>query len=200
MMLTCYSFIKEVRKIFEQLQKRTSKMQITHETVDSVRKISMDGFDNEELEKIQSLHKELLRYAMKNNDSNEVGMLVSLIDWKYIVVCGSENGISLGTVPKARELVCTAPKNSLLFLHNHPKNTAFSETDLESFLTADSILMVTVVCNNGRQFFLSKTAQFDKYKALVYYDEVYGITEEGSVKEFLRTCKKAGLDYNYGGN
>lgn len=37
-------------------------------------------------------------------------------------------------------------------------------------------------------------------EALVYYDEVYGLSEEGSVKEFLRTCKKAGLDYNYGGS
>lgn len=59
--------------------------------------------------------------------------------------------------------------------------------------------MATVVCNNGRQFFLAKTAQFDKYNALVYYDKVYGLTEEASVKEFLRTCKKVGLDYSYGG-
>lgn len=44
-----------------------------------------------------------------------------------------------------------------------------------------------------------KTPLFDKYKALVYYDEVYDLIEEGSVKEFLRTCKKAGLDYIYGG-
>lgn len=126
-------------------------------------------------------------------------MLVKLINWEYITICGTENGISLASIPQARELVCTAPKNSLLFLHNHPKNTTFSETDLESFLTADSIWMVTVVCNNGRQFFLSKTVQFDKFQALVYYDDVYGLSEEGSVKEFLRTCKKVGLDYSYGG-
>lgn len=189
-----------MRKIFEQLQKRTSKMQITQEIIDSVRTVYLDGFDNEESEKIQALHKELLRYSMKNNDSNEVGMLVSIMDWKYIVICGTENGISLGTVPQAKELVCTAPRNSLLFLHNHPKNSIFSETDLESFLTADSILMATVVCNNGRQYFLTKTSLFDKHKALVYYDKVYDLTEEGSVREFLRTCKKVGLDYNYGGS
>lgn len=174
-------------------------MQITQVAIDNVKKINLNGFDKEEVQQIQMLHKELLRYSMKNNNSNEVGMLVSLIDWKYIVICGTENGISLGTVPQAKELVCTAPRNSLLFLHNHPKNSIFSETDLESFLTADSILMATVVCNNGKQYFLAKTPLFDKYKALVYYDEVYELTEEGSVKEFLRTCKKAGLDYNYGG-
>lgn len=175
-------------------------MQITQTVIDSLRKIKLDGFDEDELQKIQTLHKKLLKYSMKNNNSNEVGMLVNLTDWKYIVILGTENGISLSTVPQAKELVCTAPRNSLLFLHNHPKNSIFSETDLESFLTADSILMATVVCNNGRQYFLIKTALFDKYKALVYYDEMYDLTKEGSVKEFLRTCKKAGLDYNYGGS
>lgn len=143
-----------MRKIFEQLQKRTSKLQITQAAINNVRKIELNGFDKEELLQIQTLHKELLRYSMRNNDSNEVGMLVSLIDWKYIVICGTENGISLSVVPQAKELVCTAPRNSLLFLHNHPKNSTFSETDLESFLTADSILMATVVCNNGKQYFL----------------------------------------------
>ena len=166
---------------------------------EQIEEVILGNYYQEELQQIQVLHKELLRYSMKNNNSNEVGMLVSLIDWKYIVIYGTENGISLSTVPQAKELVCTAPRNSLLFLHNHPKNSIFSETDLESFLTADSILMATVVCNNGKQYFLAKTPLFDKYKALVYYDEVYGLTEEGSVKEFLRTCKKAGLDYNYGG-
>lgn len=78
------------------------------------------------------------------------------------------------------------------------KNSTFSETDLESFLTADSILMATVVCNNGKQYFLVKTPLLDKYRALVYYDEVYDLIEEGSVKEFLRTCKKAGLDLQTG--
>lgn len=58
-------------------------MQITQEAIDNVRKIELNGFDKEELQQIQTLHKELLRYLMKNNDSNEVGMPVSLIDWKY---------------------------------------------------------------------------------------------------------------------
>lgn len=69
-----------MREIFEQLQKRTSKMQITQAAIDHVRKINLNGFDKEELQQIQMLHKELLRYSMKNNNSNEAGMLVSLID------------------------------------------------------------------------------------------------------------------------
>lgn len=185
--------------IFEQLQKRTTKMYITEEVIHNLKCIALKEFDEEESGKIQTLHKQLLLTAMKKNDSNEVGFLVNLINWEYIVIYGTENGISLKTVPQAKELVCTAPRNSLIFLHNHPKNTIFSEADLESFLTADSILMVSVVCNNGSQYFLGKTESFDKYNALLQYEKVYALIGKGSLKEYLRTCKKVGLFYCYGG-
>lgn len=80
-----FFIVKEVRKIFEQLQKRTSKMPITQEIIDSVRKINLEEFDVEEQEKIRLLHKKLLEHSMKYNESNEVGLLVSLKDWEYIV-------------------------------------------------------------------------------------------------------------------
>lgn len=188
------------KKIFGQLQKRTTKMIIIPETIHHVRKISLAEFDEEETEKIQALHKELLGISMKKNDSNEVGLLVNLVNWEYLTVYGTENGISLSGVSDAKELLCTAPKSSLIFLHNHPKNSTFSEIDLESFLTADSLLMVTVIGNNGRQHFLIKTLLFDKYNALLHYNEVYESTGNGSIKEFLRTCKKVGLAYYYGGD
>lgn len=189
-----------MEKIFGQLQKRTTKMVITPETIYHVRKVFLNEFDEEETEKIQALHKELLSISMKKNDSNEVGLLVNLVNWEYLTVYGTENGISLSGVPDAKELLCTAPKSSLIFLHNHPRNSTFSEIDLESFLTADSLLMVTVIGNNGRQHFLVKTLQFDKYNALHHYNKVYESTGNGSMKEFLRTCKKVGLAYYYGGD
>lgn len=92
-----------------------------------------------------------------------------------------------------------APKNSLLFLHNHPRNTCFSEIDLSSFMTADPIYMISVIGNNGRQYYLIKNEEFDKGKALQYYDELFENFEGSSVKEFLRTCRKVGLNFVYGG-
>ena len=106
-------YTKEVKKIFEQLQKRSVKMQITQKSIDKIKKISLREFDDEESGRIQLLHKELLRISMMDNDSNEIGMLVNLLDWEYITVFGTENGISLAKVLDAKELVCTAPKNSL---------------------------------------------------------------------------------------
>lgn len=70
----------------------------------------------------------------------------------------------------------TAPSNSLIFIHNHPKNSTFSEVDLKSFLVADSLLMITVVCNSGRVYSLTKGHGFDVFKAISYYNYIYDKT------------------------
>lgn len=188
-----------MRTIFEQLQKRTTKLLITEEAIERVKVISVDEFDEEENEKLQQLHKQLLSLAKTKNNSNEVGFLINLMDWSYIVIYGTENGISLGSQEEAKELICTAPQKSLVFLHNHPKNSIFSERDLESFFTADSILSMSVVCNNGFVYFLTKEQCYDKYQSLVTYNKIYEDNEEGCVREFLRICKKIGLSFDYGG-
>ena len=123
---------------------------------------------------------------MNKNDSNEVGMLVNLQDWTNIMINGTENGVTLKKDKAASNLICTAPKNSLLFFHNHPKNSCFSEKDLESFMISDAIKMMSVVCNNGRLYYLIKMDTFDKCEALMHYETIYSKIESGSVKEFLR--------------
>ena len=160
---------------------------------------SEPDFDDEERDIIKELHRKLLKRSMNKNDSNEVGMLVNLQDWTDIIVNGTEDGIRLKEDKKAFDLICTAPKNSLLFFHNHPKNSCFSERDLESFMTSDAIKMMSVVCNNGRLYYLIKMDTFDRCEALMYYEAIYSKTESGSVKEFLRTCSKVGLKFIYGG-
>lgn len=52
---------------------------------------------------------------MKDNDSNEVGFLVNLVDWSYMTAFGGERGITIKSNPEAKELLITAPKHSLLF-------------------------------------------------------------------------------------
>jgi len=190
---------KEFNELWNQLQKRKTKLTITQESIDRVKLIDLDYFDHDECIIIQNLHKELLRLSMRNNDSNEVGILVNLCDWSHIVIYGVENGITIKNVPCAKELMTTAPKNSLLFFHNHPNCSVISEKDLESFLISDSILMISVVCNNGRLYFLTKTEFFEKEQAMIYYDSVFDSIESGSIKEFFRTCKKVGLQFRYGG-
>ena len=186
-------------EIFFQQLKRKTKMFITQKNIDAIKRISIPGFDDEEIETIKELHKKLLKKSMNKNKSNEVGMLVNLQDWSDIMITGTENGVTLKDNKTAYDLLCTAPKNSLLFFHNHPKNSCFSERDLESFLTSDAIVMISVVCNSGRLYYLLKMDTFDKNAALFYYDKIYEVTENGSVQEFLRTCSSIGLKFLYGG-
>lgn len=183
---------------FQQLRRKT-KMLITQKNIDAIKRVSIPGFDDEEIETIKTLHKKLLKKSMNKNKSNEVGMLVNLQDWSDIMITGTENGVTLKDTTTAYNLLCTAPKNSLLFFHNHPKNSCFSERDLESFLTSDAIVMISVVCNSGRLYYLLKMDTFDKNAALFYYDKIYEVTENGSVQEFLRTCSSIGLKFLYGG-
>ena len=152
---------KEFNELWNQLQKRKTKLIITQNDIDHVKLINLDYFDHDECVIIQNLHKELLRLSQRNNDSNEVGILVNLCNWSHTVIYGVENGITLRNVPYAKELITTAPKNSLLFFHNHPNCSIFSEKDLESFLTSDSILMISIVCNNGRFKALLLTSRGD---------------------------------------
>ena len=186
-------------EVYYQQSKRTTKMIIDKDCVDAIRKVDIPGFDEEEIEQIRLLHRKLLKRAMNKNNSNEVGMLVNLQDWSDIMVDGTEEGITLRTDMVARELLCTAPKNSLLFFHNHPKNSWFSEKDLESFMTSEAIMMMSVVCNNGRLYYLVKLDTFDKYAALAKYDMIYEKMENSSVSEFLRTCSTVGLKFIFGG-
>ena len=58
--------------------------------------------------------------------------------------------------------------------------------------------MMSVVCNNGRLYYLIKTDTFDRYAALNYYGKIYEKTENGSIQEFLRTCGSIGLKFIYG--
>ena len=110
--------------------------------------------------------------------------------------------IELKNVPEARDMFYTSPKNSLIFIHNHPKNSTFSEVDLKSFLAADSLLMMTVVCNNGRIYSLTKEEGFDDFEAISYYNSIFDSVnyEDSAVAEFLRTCSKVKLIYGYGDN
>lgn len=191
--------LKKFDGLFVGQQLRSTKQIITQLEIDKVKRPTIEGFDNEELGIIQDIHKEILQKAMDKNDSNEVGILVNLLDWNKIVIYGTEDGISLSRNPVAKNLLLSAPKNSLMFFHNHPRNRWFSERDLDSFMTSDALLMISVVCNNARLFFLKKTADYSKNRALEFYENIFDSIEDSSVREFLRTCSKVGLDFVYGG-
>ena len=73
---------------FSQLQHRSTKYVISDSDIENVKRKKLEEYDDEECDEIWRLHKELLTDAMKNNDSNEVGYLINLVDWELIFEYG----------------------------------------------------------------------------------------------------------------
>ena len=117
---------------FEQ-PKRLTKMVIDDKSIEQVKKLSFPLLYDDENELLYKMHIRLLKVAMDKNNSNEVGFIINLMDRKHFEILGNEDGIELRKVIEARDLFFTAPSNSLIFIHNHPKNSTFSEVDLKSF-------------------------------------------------------------------
>ena len=94
---------------FQQLRRKT-KMLITQKNIDAINRVSIPGFDDEEIETIKTLPKKLLKKSMNKNKSNEVGMLVNLQDWSDIMITGTENG-------SVQEFLRTCSSIGLKFLY-----------------------------------------------------------------------------------
>lgn len=176
-------------------------MYITDSVIKSVSRIKIPCLDNEENKKVQDFHQYLLNVSKNRNNSNEVGIIISLDNWEHYCLLGSENEISISKDCIARKIIQEAPYGSLIFMHNHPKNTVFSEQDLRSFFSADSIKVASVICNNGRIYLLVKLDNYSMVNAIYKYNCIMKTKPKGgAVKEFLRVCTEVGLQYKYGGN
>lgn len=97
---------------------------------------------------------------------------------------------------KLRSWIKTAPKNSIVVMHNHPGNGMFSGADLKSFADYASIYAMTAVCNDGTSYSIYKTHTFDPIALMVYYN--IGIQEAGEysgIKHVARNASKIGVKY-----
>ena len=91
-------------EIFDE-QARKTKLFICEEYIAKVTTPQLELFDVEECKRINSFQKRLLEVSMKDNDSNEVGFLVNLVDWSYMTAFGGERGIAIKSNPEAKELL-----------------------------------------------------------------------------------------------
>ena len=58
-------------------------------------------------------------------------------------------------------------------MHNHPRNSSFSLTDIVFFGKSDQIKTLTIVKNNGNVEYITKGSNFDMYKFKIEYDRLY---------------------------
>ena len=162
--------------------------EITDKAIESVPKIKIDGYTDEQCELIQQHHKDLLKYSRDNNDSKEVAFVMdsSMSSRKEFV--GSDDKLDFGSELYGKDL---------FVMHNHPRNSSFSDRDIRFIIGNDNIKTLTIIKNNGSVEILTKSGIYENRKALIELKRCYkkfvnrGTDEEinKAISAFLKNNK-----------
>ena len=166
---------------------------ITDSAIKNVPKVKINGYTDEQCTFIQEQHKELLKYARDNNDNKEAAFVFrkGLTDrTEYI---GGDDSLDFGTALLGKG-------NYIFIMHNHPRNSEFSTTDIECFVKNDVIKSLSIVRNNSGVSVLTKSQDFDLKRFKKEYNRLYAkIVKNGTDAEKnkfvqqLLTKTKAGV-------
>ena len=168
---------------------------INLETIGLIPKVELFS-DKEMNERLYQHHKKLLNMSMTKNSSYEVGFFWNLNNLEEVfIIKGNQKSISLSD-DILRNWIKTAPKYSIVVMHNHPRNGLFSGADLKSFVDYVSIYAMTAVCNDGTIYTINKTAEFDPIALMMYYN--IGLEKGGEysgIKNVAQNASKIGIKY-----
>ena len=187
----------------EQAKKYDRKILITDIAIDKVRYVALPEVSEAINTVIMEAHKELLRMAKDDNNSDEVLAILSFLNGsRKAFVPGSVDTVGVDiSHPEAYHMLTSAQVNELFYLHNHPSGASFSFADLVTFAEYPQIGVMSVVTNLGRVFLLQKTTKYDYNKMRAVIQDAYAKVKQGTyserqaVREILRKCKKGGVVY-----
>lgn len=128
---------------------------ITDKTIEKVSKVEIYGCTEAQNVFIQQQHKELLKFSRGKNDCKEVAFVFEKGFINRTEYIGSENSLDFGSSLLGKG-------NDLFVMHNHPRNSSFSDMDLVEFISFDSIKSLSVVKNNGNIEVITKTPTYDR--------------------------------------
>lgn len=169
---------------------------ITDAAINSVKKISIDGFTDSQNDYIQAQHKELLRYARDNNGSNEVAFVYRKGLTGRTIFKGSDDVIDFGNGLNGKG-------DNLFIMHNHPRNSSFSNIDILFFKNCDAAKTITIIKNNGDIEYLTKSSKYDAARFELEYDRLKSkIIRNGTNVEYDKFIKtllrksKSGIEWS----
>ena len=139
---------------------------ITDLAIERVPEIKIDGYSSEQCLIIQNQHKELLRYSKQNNNNNEVAFVFRKDLMNRENFLGKDDILELGTGLLGKG-------NELFVMHNHPRNSSYSVTDLILFKNYNNIKTLTIVKNNGNVEYITKGNSLDSKKFKFEFDRLY---------------------------
>lgn len=186
----------------EQAKKRDHKIFVTDVAIDKVPYMAIPGFNKEQNEYLQQEHKNILRIAKDENNSNEVGVLYNTYTGQRMQKFGTENSLDMDEGTDSAVLRHDALVNELVLLHNHPSTETFSLADIDYFLADVYMGLVSVVTNQGSIYILQKSEKYDykkSYNILLSLVEKYSLSQQQLIAdEFLKICNEGGVIYGKG--
>ena len=188
----------EIRNTSHELRQknRGKKVLITDVAIDKVPKVAFKGMSDEIASRVQQAHKDLLRFAKEQNDSNEVACLLDITNGNRTeFIKGDQTSVDILSSAECYHWLRVMPERTVMLLHNHPGQSYFSDRDIIVSLENESIGIMSIVTNQGKIWTIQKNDRYTFKNAREAFKKC--ITESGgsyrdAVDEFL----KGG--YNYG--
>lgn len=198
--------------ILKMSKNRKKKYKIPEIAIKKIAKIRIKYISEVHNMIINNLAKEVLSISKNDNNSNEVSITYDMNPTKK----GDKIiGVALGTIDEVDPFsdstsyhIITSKKDCVVVsLHNHPSLSIISLTDINFFLAYSSIKIMVVISNLGKVSYIVKNEKYNSKKAITYLNGLKkkhkkSIIDKGwhdvaidLVKEFLKNCKKYGIEY-----
>ncbi len=168
-----YAGLKDVgsrlAKLTEPLASRKTgeKVTIEQKTIDKLATFSYPGMSRAQSEIMRTRQKELLTFAMRENNSNEVAFLLDEKLRRIEVVMGDEKSVDVTA------MMNHSGRKDLQILHNHPHGSSFSMDDIRVLFDYDDVRGISLITNEGRIETLQKTSSYNKMKANKIAQDVF---------------------------
>lgn len=177
---------------------RGQKVFITDQAIQKVPLVAPNGANHQTALFIQETHRELLRFAQNQNDSNEVACLLDLpANEKLPFVKGDQATIDIEKDAASYHWLRSKSPGSIMLCHNHPGQSYFSLQDVAVFLKNDSIGTMSIVTNQGKVWTISKTSRFDYDAAFAELRKYRGAAEK-EWDDVIDNFLKNGYTYGIG--
>ena len=160
--------------------KETSKApitKITDKAIERVPKVDIDGYTDEQCRFIQQQHKELLKYARDNNENKEAAFVFNNDLSCRKEFLGEAEGLDFGNKLQGKDL---------FVMHNHPRNSSYSDTDIVFMLSHDVANSLSIVGNDGTVEVISKTDNYRKDNLKLDFKRQY--------KKYVKTVSDVEID------
>lgn len=130
---------------------------ITEQAINSVPVVEIPGYSLEDSLKIQQQHKDLLIYSRENNNNGECAFTFrdGLTNRREFI--GADDNVDFGSDG--------LNGSNLFVMHNHPRNSSYSDRDIMFLFDNENIKALSIVKNNGHIEILVKNPDYSIQKA-----------------------------------